>query len=141
MNIGGLIERETNRLLAPHGLNHQQFSVLFEIWRAGRVQQKDVTNRLLLERAHVSKVVKKLEEMGLIQAAPHPEDGRSAWLSVSKKGLALVQTCRASFDASKREWFRPFDTQQLHELLSAVSALQTAFSGNIAPSGNGEEPS
>ncbi len=130
MNIGALIERESNRQLSPFGLNHQQFSILFEIFRAGRVQQKDVTNRLLLERAHVSKVVKKLEEMGLVEAAPHPEDRRSAWLSVSKKGRPVVQTCRGLFGTRKRDWFRSFDTPQLQQLLAAVSAIQTALLEN-----------
>jgi DNA-binding MarR family transcriptional regulator len=135
MNIGALIETESNRLLSPHGLNHQQFSVLFEISRAGRVQQKDVTNRLLLERAHVSKVVKKLEDMGLVELAPHAEDGRSAWLSVSERGLSLVQVCRGLFETRKRAWFRGFDTPQLQKLLSSVSAIQTALLENSeAPS-------
>ncbi len=135
MNIGALIERESNRLLSPHGLNHQQFSILFEIARVGRVQQKDVTNRLLLERAHVSKVMKKLEEMGLIEVAPHPEDRRSAWVSLSKRGLSLVQTCRGLFETRKRDWFRSFDTPRLEQLLAGVSAIQTALFEN------GQDPS
>lgn len=129
MNIGALLERSTNRLLLPHGLNHQQFSILFEIFRAGRVQQKDMINRLLLERAHVSKVVKKLESMGLLEVIPHPDDGRSSWLSVSPEGGVLIQTCQGLFDVQKREWFRRFDTQELLRILEAVSALQGALSG------------
>lgn len=130
MNIGALIERESNRQLSPFGLNHQQFSILFEMCRAGRVQQKDVTNRLLLERAHVSKVMKKLVAMGLVETAPHAGDRRSAWLSVSKKGRALVQICRGLFRSRKRDWFRSFDTRQLQQLLEAVSAIQTALLEN-----------
>lgn len=129
MNIGALLERSTNRLLLPHGLNHQQFSILFEIFRAGKVQQKDMTNRLLLERAHVSKVVKKLETMGLLEVIPHPDDGRSSWLSVSPKGRALVRTCQGHFEVQKRQWFRRFDTPELVRILEAVSALQGALSG------------
>jgi len=129
MNIGALIERATNRLLVAHDLNHQQFSILFEIYRAKKVQQKDVTNRLLLERAHVSKVVKKLQARGLVEAVPHPDDGRSFWLSVSPQGRALVRACQSLFDAQKREWFRQFDTDELAQLLDAVSALQCALTG------------
>src|SRR5512145_567860 len=101
MNIGALLERATNRKLLPYGLNHQQFSILFEVFRAGRVQQKDMINRLLLERAHVSKMVKKLEAMGLLEVAAHPDDGRSSWLSVSNQGRALILTCQRLFDVQK----------------------------------------
>lgn len=130
MNIGALLERGTNQLLLPYDLNHQQFSILFEIFRAGRVQQKEMINRLLLERAHVSKVVKKLESMGLLEVAPHPDDGRSSWLSVSTKGRALVQNCQRLFDVQKKAWFRRFDTQELLRILDHVSALQVALLGD-----------
>lgn len=129
MNIGALLERGTNQLLAPYGLNHQQFSILFEIFRAGRVQQKDMINRLLLERAHVSKVVKKLEAMGLVEIAAHLDDGRSSWLSVSTQGRELVQTCQRLFDVQKRAWFGHFETQELLRILEGVSALQAALLG------------
>ena len=139
MNIGASIERTTNRLLFPHDLNHQQFSILFEIFRAGKVQQKDVINRLLLERAHVSKVVKKLQAMGLVEAIPHPDDRRSFWLCVSPKGRALVRTCQSLFDVQKREWFRGFDTEELTHILDAVSALQRALTGNDAATHHDDE--
>ena len=130
MNVGALIERATNRLLLPHDLNHQQFSILFEIFRAGKVQQRDVINRLLLERAHVSKVVKKLQAMGLVEVAPHPDDRRSSLLSVSPAGRALVADCQSLFAAQKREWFRCFETEELSQILEAVSALQQALTGD-----------
>jgi DNA-binding MarR family transcriptional regulator len=129
MNIGALLERGTNRMLLAYGLNHQQFAILFEIFRAGRVQQKDMINRLLLERAHVSKVVKKLETMGLLVVAAHPDDGRSSWLSVSTQGRALIQTCQRLFDIQKRAWFQRFDTRELLRILDGVSALQGALLG------------
>jgi len=56
MNISGILQREGNRLLLPYQLNQQQFSILFEIAKAKQVQQKSMVNRLLLERAHVSKM-------------------------------------------------------------------------------------
>jgi DNA-binding MarR family transcriptional regulator len=139
MNIGALIERATNRLLLPHDLNHQQFSILFEIYRAGKVQQKSVINRLLLERAHVSKVVKKLQAMGLVEAIPHPDDGRSFWLSVSPEGHALVRTCQSVFDVQKREWFGRLDAKELLRILDAVSALQRALEGNDEATSHDDE--
>jgi DNA-binding MarR family transcriptional regulator len=139
MHIGALIERSTNRLLLPHDLNHQQFAILFEIFRAGKVQQKDLINRLLLERAHVSKVVKKLQAMGLVEAVPHPDDGRSCWLSVSPDGTSVVRSCQALFDVQKREWFRRFETAELLRLLDRVTALQSAFMGIDAASPADEE--
>lgn len=128
MDIGGILEREANRLLLPHQLNQQQFSILFEIARVGEVQQKDMINRLHLEKAHVSKVTRKLHEMGVIAIRPHETDKRSTWLKASPKGLALVQECQRLFKDQKQEWFQSVPTAELAQLLLGVEALQTVLS-------------
>lgn len=91
MNISGILQRESNRLLLPYQLNQQQISILFEIAKAKEVQQKNMVNRLLLEKAHVSKVVKKLQIMGLIDVIPLPDDNRSALLSSTEKGPCTLR--------------------------------------------------
>jgi DNA-binding MarR family transcriptional regulator len=114
--------------LQPYQLNQQQFSILFEIGRAGKVQQKDMINRLLLEKAHVSKVTKKLHELGLIEVHPHAGDRRSALLGVTPQGRTLIQECQALFESQKQEWFRSIDTDELQRILESVATLQAAIS-------------
>jgi DNA-binding MarR family transcriptional regulator len=58
----------------PYNLNQKKFSILFEILRVGEVQQKYMVNRLLLEKSHVSKVVKKLQAMRLAKITHLPKD-------------------------------------------------------------------
>ena len=127
MNISGILQRESNRLLLPYQLNQQQFSILFEIAKAKEVQQKNMVNRLLLEKAHVSKMVKKLQAMGLIDILPFPEDKRSALLSPTAKGQKLVDECRAIFQKWNREWFELFNAPELLQILDGIDKLQKAF--------------
>ena len=127
MNINGILQREGNRLLLPYQLNQQQFSILFEIAKAEEVQQKNMVNRLLLEKAHVSKVVKKLQTMGLIDILPFPDDKRSALLSPTTKGQKLVDECRAIFHKWNNEWFEQFNRPELLQILDGVGMLQKAF--------------
>ena len=127
MNISGILMRESNRLLLPYQLNQQQFSILFEIAKAKQVQQKNMVNRLLLEKAHVSKVVKKLQTMGLIDIIPLQEDKRSALLSPTEKGQKLISECQAIFDEWKKEWFEPFRANELNLILESLDKLQKSF--------------
>ena len=127
MNISGILQRETNRLLTPFHLNQQQFSILFEIAKAKEVQQKDMVNRLLLERAHVSKVVKKLQSMGLLEIIPIPEDKRSSLLKPTAEGRKLVDTCRAVFQKWNKECLEQFNARELDEILQSMDSLQNAF--------------
>ncbi|MGQ8338979.1 MarR family winged helix-turn-helix transcriptional regulator [Sunxiuqinia sp. A32] len=127
MNIGGVLEREGNRLLSPYQLNQQQFSILFEIAKAKEVRQKNMVNRLLLEKAHVSKVVKKLQTMELIDVVPLPEDKRSALLSLTPKGQKIITECQEVFAKWKKECLDHFDDEELTQLLESVEKLQRAF--------------
>jgi len=127
MNISGILQREGNRLLLPYQLNQQQFSILFEIAKAKEVQQKKMVNRLLLEKAHVSKVVKKLQTMGLLDIIPLPDDKRSALLSTTVKGQKLVDECRAIFQKWNKEWLEHFNAAELYQILDSVEKLQKAF--------------
>jgi DNA-binding MarR family transcriptional regulator len=127
MTISGILQRESNRLLLLYQLNQQQFSILFEIAKSKRVLQKNMVNRLLLERAHVSKVVKKLQTMGLIDIIPLPDDKRSAWLSPTTRGQELVDECRVLFSKWNKEWLGQFSAPELQQILDSVDKLQKAF--------------
>lgn len=126
LNIGGMLQKHGNRLLLPYGLNQQQFSIFFEISKVGRVKQKEMVNRLLLEKAHVSKVVKKLQSMELILVETC-DDRRSAWLSVTAKGEGVLKECMDSFEKWNNEWMQNIDESDLEVMLDSVSKIQTAF--------------
>ncbi len=132
MSISGILQREGNRLLLPYQLNQQQFSILFEIAKAGEVMQKNMINRLALEKAHVSKVVKKLKVMGLIEIIPLPDDKRSAFLKTTSKGRALVEDCRSVFREWNREWFDEFSDEEINNILDSVELLQKVFNKKYA---------
>ncbi len=127
MSISGILKRESNRLLEPFGLNHQQFSILFEIAKAGRIRQKDTINRLSLEKAHVSKVVSKLNSMGLINIDSSEEDKRSAYLSVTEKGEQTVKQCRKVINSWKTNKLGHLNEADLSAVLDSISLLQNAF--------------
>ncbi|MBN2509177.1 MAG: winged helix-turn-helix transcriptional regulator [Spirochaetales bacterium] len=134
LNIGGMLNRKANQLLLPFGLNQQQFSILFEIRKAGSVNQSTMVNRLLLEKAHVSKVIKKLKAMKLIETAVSPDDRRSVLLSVTDKGSKVVAQCQAVISAWNKEWVDKIDPQRRAALLDNVGLLQDVFRRSF-PSG------
>ena len=132
MHLGGMLQRQGNKMLRPFDLNHQQFSIFFEIAMAGKVKQKEVVNRLVLEKAHVSKVVKKLQQMGLIAISESQEDRRSAWLSVTPKGMRTLEKCRAMFKAWNTDWVSQIDPQDLPGILESLTTLQDVIKQQAA---------
>jgi len=131
MSISGLLRREADRLLSPFQLNQQQFSILFEIFRAGRVSQKDMINRLKLEKAHVSKIVKKLQSMDLVTVETSHGDRRFAVISMTERGRALTGQCRKIIGHWRRERLNQFNEDELRKILESLSLLHEAFEKQI----------
>ena len=132
MNIGGMLQKKSNQMFAPFDLNQQQFSILFEINRAGRVNQTEMVNKLLLEKAHVSKVIKKLRGLALIEVSVCEEDKRSSWLSITQKGSATVKQCQTSIDAWNKKWLSAVKAEDRQPVLDSVALLQDLFRNNLA---------
>lgn len=127
LNIGGMLERKGNRMLLPFDLNQQQFSIFFEIGKAGKVKQKDVINRLVLERAHVSKVIKKLQKMELVKVTDSEDDKRSAWLTLTTKGETVLDECQVNFRKWNDEWMKEINENHFDSILDTLSKLQSVF--------------
>lgn len=127
LNIGGMLQRKGNQLLLPFNLNQQQFSILFSINQEGKVNQKNMVNKLVLEKAHVSKVVKKLKNMGLIDIAASEEDKRSSWLTITEKGKETVEECKKYLYKWNEDWTSEIDEEQLNLLMDGLTVLQKVF--------------
>jgi len=125
--ISGLIKRYGNKTLFPFDLNQQQFSILFEIVKAGNVKQIDMVNRLSLEKAHVSKVVKKIHKMELITITESDEDKRSCWLAPTQKGKETTNDIMQLFEKWNKEWTKDIDEKKIESIIEHLSILQNAF--------------
>lgn len=131
LNIGGILQREGDRLLQPFDLNQTQFSILFEIEKVKKVKQKEMVNRLCLEKAHVSKVVKKLVKMNLLVVTISKEDKRSSWLSVTPKGKKTVEKCMTIFKKWNVEWLSDIDSNKHLLILDNLQIIQDVFQNKI----------
>ena len=127
LNIGGMLQSYGNTTLTPFELNQQQFSILFEIVKARKVKQREMVNRLMLEKAHVSKVVKKLYGMKLITITQSDEDKRSYWLSPTPKGKKLTSDCMQIFEKWNKEWVEAIDENKLKSIVEHLTHLQAVF--------------
>jgi len=85
LKIGSDLHRLGNSITGKYGLNQQQFVVLSEIVDRGPINQKQLVGGLVIEKSNLSKIVKKLKTVDLINITSSPEDGRTTLLSATKK--------------------------------------------------------
>ena len=80
-NVGGL--------LAEHGLHVGQEMVLVELWESDGLRGGELAARLGVEPPTVTKMLRRLEDCGLVERRPDPSDARSFRVYLTARGRNL----------------------------------------------------
>jgi MarR family transcriptional regulator, organic hydroperoxide resistance regulator len=83
-----------DRAVAPFELTHAQYSLLASLrglTRSGdKPSQRELADFTGLDPIFVSKLVRTLEQKGLVERGPHPDDTRAVELNLSLHGTRLI---------------------------------------------------
>ena len=105
IGVAAHLEAELEEALAEHGLTRASFLVLAELERApGRtLNQHEVVAKVRRTSGTMSVRLGRLEHAGVISRERDPENGRSVTVSLTARGLELVQAAAPSYrDRSER---------------------------------------
>lgn len=75
--------------LDPLGITHPQYLVMLALWEESPASVVRLSQRLSLEPATLSPLLKRLESRGLITRQRHPEDERTLAISLTPRGEAI----------------------------------------------------
>ena len=91
------IARTARRLRQEAGadLSPSQSSALAAIERHGPLTPSELANHERVQRPTATRVLARLEELGLVDRAPDPADRRSSLISVSAAGRTLLRRQRS----------------------------------------------
>ena len=81
-------------LLEPLGLTYPQYLALVALWEEDAVSVGHLGERLSLDSATLTPLLKRLERQGLVERRRDGEDERVVRISLTKKGRALEAKCR-----------------------------------------------
>ena len=89
----GTVQRQMAAHFAQFDLTPPQFQMLTVI---NRLKEEQITQRRLAKELYVSYpnvtvMLARLEEAGLVQRRPSPEDGRAKFVSLTRRGNNLLQ--------------------------------------------------
>ena len=76
-------------LLEPMGLTHPQYLVMLALWEAEPLRVSELADRLSLEPATLSPLLKRLEAGGLVARRREPDDERAVAVTLTPAGRAL----------------------------------------------------
>ena len=78
-------------LLEPMGLTHPQYLVMLALWEGEPLRVSELADRLSLEPATLSPLLKRLEAAGLVTRRRDPADERAVAVTLTPAGRRLRQ--------------------------------------------------
>lgn len=120
----GLLVRRARAAAASHELSWTESSVLKRLAKDGPATTADLARAESMRPQSMRSIVAALEEMGMVQRAPHPTDGRQVNIELTDKGAAVQ---KGAADAKKTwlaETIAGLDESEQETLFAAARIIK-----------------
>ena len=101
------------------------YKVFTTIARRGAVTQTALAEQLQLDKGQLSRTVRDLETLGLVERHPDPNDGRSSLLSASAEGLKRLEAARGPHENVLYDSLAAWEVDDIRNLTRLLHALAT----------------
>jgi len=118
------------RTFRRYGLTRATFDVLAALRRSGRpyrLPQKEVMDALMRTSGTTSFRIDRLESAGLVRRDPDPDDGRGVLVTLTKKGLRLIDVVAPAHLANEAQMVAGLSPSERATLVKLLRKLLLAF--------------
>jgi DNA-binding MarR family transcriptional regulator len=114
------------RLRADHGLPLTYFEPMSVIDRMGACRVYDIVAELGITTGGASKLVDRIEQDGLLQRRPNPNDRRSSLIELTAKGQSVFRSAEKSFDDELETRLSGVSTRGMEQMAATLARLRAA---------------
>lgn len=126
-----LLDDGDRRLFNHFNLTPPRFYAMLHISEEPGLSSSDLSNRLLCDKSNVTRIVKGLENSGLVDRHPHETDGRTIRLYLTQEGQNIceqVQTAHKNYNAARLDCLNEIANGSLIENLTILNeSLQSSL--------------
>ena len=112
-------------LLADLALTYPQYLVMLVLWQGDEIRISDIGERLYLDSATLTPLLKRLEKAGLVRRQRAAEDERSVLVMLTNQGRALRERAFAIPQQVACAALAPDSKDSGRSLLRSLRALRT----------------
>ena len=120
-------QRLIKKALEPHNISHAQFVILaILLWWQGNnkdVTQIDIIGMSKLDKMTVSKSLKKLVAMDLVERYENQEDTRAKSVKLTKSGAALARKLVPIVEGVDSDFFGQLKNKEEQNLITLLQSL------------------
>jgi homoprotocatechuate degradation regulator HpaR len=124
--------------LRDHGLTEQQWRILRALASIDAIEVTELARVAFLLGPSLSRILRDLEARHLIERRAAKADLRRGVVSISAKGLKLIEAVAPSSEAIYAAITRRYGVRKLAELQDMLHALEGSLSGLQVVGGNAE---
>ena len=134
------VMRQFRPSLRNHGLTEQQWRILRALTAVEAIEITELARMAFLLGPSLSRILRDLEARQLIERKTAATDQRRAVVSISPKGLKLIEAVAPTSEAIYAEITRRFGARRLSELQEMLAALEQGLADMAGTEGDdGEE--
>jgi DNA-binding MarR family transcriptional regulator len=115
------LRRET---LAPWDIAPSHSRALGVLTRHGAMRLSELSDRLHIAPRSTTEVVDGLQDRGLVERRPDPQDRRATLVALTDEGTRVGQAIRASRDAEAEAYFSVLSEAERTELTGILRKLR-----------------
>jgi MarR family transcriptional regulator for hemolysin len=124
-----LMRRAFDARIRHLGLTRAQWFVLAQLYREDGYTQTNLAKLADMDRATLGKVVDRLQEKGLIERRPHPEDRRANLIYITKAFDRLVAPMRAESIRLYSDALRGLSVKQCEQFTTMLAKVRENLIG------------
>ena len=114
---------EITKLLEPYGLRRSTFSALTIIEEFPRINQSQLSEALSIEPPNLVAIINELENAGLVERRPTPNDRRTYALQITKSGVSLLVKAQCTlkvYETNLTAGLTEAEISTLHRILGLI---------------------
>ncbi|MGY3528746.1 homoprotocatechuate degradation operon regulator HpaR [Bradyrhizobium sp. USDA 4452] len=123
------VMRQFRPSLRNHGLTEQQWRILRALTAVDEIEVTELARVAFLLGPSLSRILRDLEARALIERKAAENDGRRAVVSISAKGLKLIEAVAPTSEAIYAEITRRYGARKLAELHEMLGTLEASLAG------------
>lgn len=116
-------------LLAEIGLHPGQEFLLHVLWEHDGAYPSDLSQRLGVEPATVTKMLRRLEGSGVVRREPDPQDGRRVRVCLTDQGRALEEHTHAAWRRLEAETIAALNPDERATLRALLDKVRDGLCG------------
>ena len=120
------LNNKATSYLSSNDLTFNQFKVLEVLYHRGNLNVSSITKLTMSTPGNITVVIKNLKRDGWITSIKDPKDNRASILTISPKGIEIIEKVFPNHAKNLKEYLNVLDDEELNTLYNLLNKVYKA---------------